>query len=100
MIIDAGSSGSRVYVYEYKTAEYVKDDEDEEELVRLPKVKTKKHWHKKIHPGISTFGETPERVGDDHLKELVAFAQDIIDKDDQQDTPVFLLATAGNVQSA
>lgn len=94
-LIDAGSSGSRIYVYEYKTAEYVEEDNDTKELGRLPKVKTKKHWHKKIHPGISTFGETPERVGEDHLKDLVAFAEDIIPKDDLEDTPVFLLATAG-----
>lgn len=95
VVLDAGSSGTRVYVYEYKNAAYVRGKDDKEELARLPKIKTKKKWNTKIHPGISTFGDKPERVGDDHLKELVKFAEDIVPNDEIKNTPIFLLATAG-----
>lgn len=58
-------------------------------------LETKKKWTKKIHPGVSTFGETPELVGPEHLEGLIEHALDIIDEDDVPDTPIFLLATAG-----
>ncbi|KAK3053694.1 Golgi apyrase [Extremus antarcticus] len=95
VVLDAGSSGSRVYIYRYKTAEYVKEKEDTKELGRLPKIKTKKSWNFKVKPGISTFGDKPELVGEEHLKELVAFAEEQVPKDEIENTPIFLLATAG-----
>ena len=58
-------------------------------------LKTHKKWTKKIHPGVSTFGPTPELVGPDHLESLIEHALDIIDEKDVPSTPVFLLATAG-----
>ena len=45
--------------------------------------------------GISTFGTKPEKVGEDHLKDLFHHAKSIIPKDAVEETPVFLLATAG-----
>ena len=45
--------------------------------------------------GISTFGENPDLVGPDHLKELFDHALHIVPADAIQDTPIFLLATAG-----
>ncbi|KAF2488143.1 nucleoside phosphatase family-domain-containing protein [Neohortaea acidophila] len=95
VVIDAGSSGSRVYVYEYKRAAYVQAANDVKELGRLPKVKSKDDWHKKIHPGISTFGPRPDAVGEEHLKELVRFAEEIVPAGEVEATPIFLLATAG-----
>jgi Golgi apyrase len=58
-------------------------------------VVTKKHWTLKTHPGVSTFGETPERVGPDHLQPLLQHALQYVPKDAVKDTPFFLLATAG-----
>ena len=95
VVLDAGSSGTRVYVYEYKRADYVKEHGDADEMGRLPKVKTKKSWRLKKRPGISTFASKPERVGPDHLEELTTFAKDKVPRDEWASTPIFLLATAG-----
>lgn len=95
LVFDAGSSGTRVYVYKWDTAAHVRSKGDKEDLRSLPDIETKKKWIKKVHPGISTFGEKPEMVGPDHLKELVDFALDIVPKKDVEHTPIFLLATAG-----
>ncbi|KAK5130659.1 hypothetical protein LTR08_001869 [Meristemomyces frigidus] len=94
-VIDAGSSGSRVYVYNWLEAQSARAKGTGDSLARLPNVKTKKKWRKKVHPGISTFGGKPELVGPEHLKELVDFALDIVPKDEIANTPIFLLATAG-----
>ncbi|CAN6652967.1 golgi apyrase [Trichomonascus vanleenenianus] len=83
VVIDAGSSGSRVYVYHYTV------DGD-----KFPKVTSDK-WSKKIKPGISTFAGNAEEVGKQHIKELVKYAEDIVPKKYQKTTPVFLHATAG-----
>ena len=95
VVIDAGSSGSRAYVYEYEKASYIHDEADPAALTKLPVVKTKKKWRHKVHTGISTFGEKPERVGADHLDELVEFAKKKVPRKEWEDTPIFLLATAG-----
>ncbi|KAK5730744.1 Golgi apyrase [Elasticomyces elasticus] len=95
VILDAGSSGSRVYIYRWLNAQAARANGGAQDLASLPEIKTKKKWNKKVHPGISTFGPKPELVGPDHLKELVEFAQEIIPKDEVENTPIFLLATAG-----
>ncbi|CAK7274598.1 Golgi apyrase [Sporothrix epigloea] len=93
VIIDAGSSGSRLHVYRWKDPSRAIKDASKEDLHNLPKLKTK--WTKKIRPGISTFGETPARVGVDHLQELVDYALQVVPEDMVADTPIFLMATAG-----
>ena len=95
VILDAGSSGTRVYVYNWKTAANARASASAAELQRLPEIKTKKKWRKKVHPGVSTFGEKPEEVGPEHLAELVKFALDIVPPEEVENTPIFLLATAG-----
>ena len=95
VMLDAGSSGSRVYIYRWLNAQAARRKGDAKDLARLPEIKTKKKWNKKVHPGISTFGPTPELVGPDHLKELVDFALDKVPDDEVANTPIFLLATAG-----
>ncbi|CAK7220960.1 Golgi apyrase [Sporothrix bragantina] len=93
VIIDAGSSGSRLHVYRWKDPSRAIKDASKEELHNLPKLKTK--WTKKIRPGISTFGEKPAQVGADHLKELIDYALEVVPEDMVADTPIFLMATAG-----
>lgn len=61
----------------------------------MPVIKTKNKWTEKIHPGIATFGNKPDRVGPEHLKKLLDKAAKIIPDEAHRDTPLFLLATAG-----
>jgi Golgi nucleoside diphosphatase len=45
--------------------------------------------------GISTFADKPEKVGEDHLENLLHYALKHIPEQQQSSTPLFLLATAG-----
>lgn len=49
---------------------------------------------KKIKPGVSSFSQTPDIIGES-LKELWKFLGDNIPKTKQNDTPIFMFATAG-----
>ncbi len=94
VVIDAGSSGSRVQIYAWPDPALGKGGS------RLPAVgkngETKKHkWHLKVHPGISTFAQHPQDVGVDHLRPLVEHALSIVPPSLVPQTPLFLLATAG-----
>lgn len=95
VILDAGSSGTRLHIYQWKDPEKAIHGASKEELRSLPKLVTEKKWTKKIHPGVSTFGETPKDVGPDHLKDLIKHALKVIPEDKVKDTPIFLMATAG-----
>lgn len=93
VILDAGSSGTRVYVYKWKNPARASKKASPEKLQRLPKLKLKEQ--KKIHPGVSTFAENVASVGPDHLQELVQVALDEVPDDKISETPIFLMATAG-----
>ncbi|KFY38834.1 hypothetical protein V494_04191 [Pseudogymnoascus sp. VKM F-4513 (FW-928)] len=95
VILDAGSSGTRAHIYKWRHSDYAKEKASAKDLKSLPRLKTHKKWTKKIRPGISTFGERPTDVGEDHLKELLDHALDIVPADQVADTPIFLMATAG-----
>ncbi|KAK0627707.1 nucleoside phosphatase family-domain-containing protein [Immersiella caudata] len=95
VILDAGSSGTRLHIYQWKDPEKARKKASAEELRSLPKLVTEKKWTKKIRPGVSTFGEKPKDVGPEHLNDLVQHALKYIPEDKIQDTPIFLMATAG-----
>ncbi|ORY59470.1 GDA1/CD39 family protein [Pseudomassariella vexata] len=95
VILDAGSSGTRLHIYRWEDPAKVIKDADYEELHSLPKIKTKKKWTKKLRPGVSTFGDHPEDVGTEHLQPLISHALDVIPESKHADTPIFLMATAG-----
>lgn len=95
VILDAGSSGTRLHIYQWKDPKKAAHGASDAELRSLPRLTTEKKWTKKIHPGVSTFGEKPEDVGPDHLKDLIKHALKVIPESKIDDTPIFLMATAG-----
>ncbi|KAG8673417.1 Golgi apyrase [Fusarium poae] len=93
VILDAGSSGTRVYIYKWKNHAKAAKDASAAELKALPKIKLKEN--KKIHPGVSSFAEKPSQIGPDHLKQLIEIALDEVPDSKISETPVYLMATAG-----
>lgn len=96
IVIDSGSSGSRVQIYKWPDPQYVaKNTKDSHILESPPKITQEANWTKKITPGISTFADKTGRIWSDHFKDLIEFAETIVPQDKYDDTPIFVLATAG-----
>lgn len=93
VILDAGSSGTRIYIYKWKHPIAAVKNASPAELRKLPKVKLKKS--KKIHTGIATFADDVASVGRDHLQPLIDTALDEVPSDKIKATPIYLMATAG-----
>ncbi|POR37415.1 Golgi apyrase [Tolypocladium paradoxum] len=93
VILDAGSSGTRIYVYKWKHPSSATKHASAAEMHSLPRLKLEKN--KKIHPGVSTFADDVVSVGPDHLQSLVDVALDQVPAAKVPETPVFLMATAG-----
>ncbi|XP_044717833.1 GDA1/CD39 (nucleoside phosphatase) family domain-containing protein [Hirsutella rhossiliensis] len=93
VILDAGSSGTRVYVYKWKHPARAIKHASVAEAHRLPRLKLKKS--EKIHPGVSTFAEDVASVGPDHLESLMKVAISEVPAAKIPETPIFLMATAG-----
>lgn len=83
MIIDAGSSGTRAFIYKWT---------DESSPASLPELSLAKV--KKTRPGISTLAPRPLEVGD-YLQPLIDAAIKEIPSKRISETPIFVMATAG-----
>ena len=90
MIIDAGSTGSRMHVYKWPARVFKHLPPD----ITYPK--TRSHWTERQAPGLSTFAGDPSSVGN-ALKPLIDFAKGILkDEEERWGTfPVYLKATGG-----
>lgn len=93
VVLDAGSSGTRVYIYKWKNHAAAVKDASVTKLKTLPKIKLKES--KKIHPGVSTFADKPSEIGVNHLAELLKIALAEVPADKVSETPIYLMATAG-----
>ncbi|PVG04099.1 hypothetical protein CPB86DRAFT_803661 [Serendipita vermifera] len=98
IIIDAGSSGSRIQLYSWLDARVVQAKLQGPHLASLPFVEkgTKDPLNSvfKIEPGLSKFGSDPEGIFE-YLRPLIEHAKDEVPPHLHPETPIFLLATAG-----
>ncbi|UZJ53866.1 hypothetical protein CBS101457_003186 [Exobasidium rhododendri] len=102
VIVDAGSSGSRMQIYSWKDARVDKAHRERagENLKVLPTVEkgtwegSGRDWQLKVEPGLSTFGSHPHDLAN-YLKPLFDHASSIIPPEALSETPIYVLATAG-----
>ncbi|KAF9506812.1 hypothetical protein BS47DRAFT_1374038 [Hydnum rufescens UP504] len=100
LVIDAGSSGSRLQIYSWKDARDLRRHTNENDpiLEALPRVEKGTQlpdgWLRKVEPGISSFAREPASVGA-YLSPLLMHAMETIPPSLHSETPIFLLATAG-----
>ena len=78
IVIDCGSSGSRIYVYKWG---------NDGLKFELP-------VSKKVTPGLSELADNPENTAN-YLQPLLEFAKESIDSQDHSRASIFLMATAG-----
>ncbi|KAJ7029329.1 nucleoside-diphosphatase [Mycena alexandri] len=98
IVIDAGSSGSRVQIYSWRDPRTIAVEKGSVLSKSLPKVekgtREGEAWMTKVEPGISSFADTPESIPQ-HLRPLLVHARNLVPPSLQPTTPLFLLATAG-----
>ncbi|RUS90479.1 hypothetical protein EGW08_001747 [Elysia chlorotica] len=91
IVIDCGSSGSRVYVYYWP--QHTGNPKD---LLNVQQLNDEKGEAvvKKVSPGLSSFENNPEAASD-HIKELLLFAAQYVPADKHAETSLYVMATAG-----
>ncbi|KAI9362957.1 nucleoside phosphatase family-domain-containing protein [Zopfochytrium polystomum] len=92
IVIDAGSSGTRLMVYSWLVSELMDDN--------FPTVEAASSesgpWRKSVEPGLSSLTTDPSAANvAKYLSPLLDFAEAMIPKGQQADTPIYLFATAG-----
>uniref|UniRef100_A0A3B5LXQ6 nucleoside-triphosphate phosphatase n=1 Tax=Xiphophorus couchianus TaxID=32473 RepID=A0A3B5LXQ6_9TELE len=91
IVVDCGSSGSRVFVYYWPphngNPHTLLDIRQMRDSDSQPVVK-------KIKPGISTLANTPSKASD-YLEPLLSFAAAHVPKSKHKETPLYILCTAG-----
>ncbi|CAL1616082.1 unnamed protein product [Knipowitschia caucasica] len=91
LVVDCGSSGSRMFVYCWP-----QHNGNPHELLDIRQMRDehRKPVVMKIKPGISELAKTPAKASD-HIKPLLDFAAQHIPKYKHQETPLYILCTAG-----
>lgn len=84
VVIDAGSSGSRVRIYKWPARLRQQELPDAQQVDSL-----------KIKPGLSSLSEgTPEQIGA-HVGQLLKYATDNVPRENHATTAIYFMATAG-----
>ncbi|KAH9981397.1 nucleoside phosphatase family-domain-containing protein [Lactifluus volemus] len=98
IVVDAGSSGSRLQIYSWNDPRVVSSALSAEASRSLPRVEkgTQRDddWVIKVEPGISSFAENLDDIPA-YLAPLLEHARTHIPPSLHPETPLFLLATAG-----
>eukprot|EP00980_Cylindrotheca_fusiformis_P009752 scaffold2149_cov187-Cylindrotheca_fusiformis.AAC.30 len=103
IMIDAGSSGSRLHLYEWEPR-VLSNSQDVEDAVSGKKITfpyARSRWTDRLRPGIDSFASLEDQQLLEALKEylspLLDFAKTVLHKkqDDFDKFPIFLRATAG-----
>ena len=90
VVMDAGSSGTRAYLYSWP-----QHSGDPHQLLKIsPLLQDQEPMVKKVTPGLSSMGETPDNAFE-YIRPLLMFASDNIPRDKHKETPLYILATAG-----
>ena len=102
VIVDAGSSGSRLMVYSWRDVERERSVRVEKNMPLdvLPVVEkgtwegSQRPWQVKLEPGLSSFAGRVDDVRV-YLEELFSHVQSVVPPDAWARTPIHVLATAG-----
>ena len=84
VVIDAGSSGSRVRVYRWPRRSHDHDIPDVDEI-----------YNHKVKPGISSFAGLSSEEIREYILGLLARAEDQVPTRRHADTAIYFMATAG-----
>ncbi|XP_050839021.1 ectonucleoside triphosphate diphosphohydrolase 4 isoform X2 [Serinus canaria] len=91
IVVDCGSSGSRVFVYCWP-----RHNGNPKDLLDIQQMRdsSRKPVVMKIKPGISEFASSPEQVSD-YIAPLLSFAARHVPRSKHRETPLYILCTAG-----
>ncbi|XP_064256452.1 ectonucleoside triphosphate diphosphohydrolase 4 isoform X1 [Passer domesticus] len=91
IVVDCGSSGSRVFVYCWP-----RHNGNPKDLLDIQQMRdsSRKPVVMKIKPGISEFASTPDKVSD-YISPLLSFAAEHVPRSKHKETPLYILCTAG-----
>eukprot|EP00986_Skeletonema_menzelii_P001464 scaffold387_cov136-Skeletonema_menzelii.AAC.7 len=104
LMIDAGSTGSRMHVYEFEPRVLMNKHEVAQAVSgkKLSFPGTNSRWTERLRPGISEFAnidndEEMERAIAEYLEPLLSFARTVLHRKEEEfgNFPIFLKATAG-----
>ncbi|KAM4883603.1 ectonucleoside triphosphate diphosphohydrolase 4 isoform 1-T3 [Sylvia borin] len=91
IVVDCGSSGSRVFVYCWP-----RHNGNPKDLLDIQQMRdsSRKPVVMKIKPGISEFANSPDKVSD-YILPLLSFAAEHVPRSKHKETPLYILCTAG-----
>ncbi|XP_039554260.1 ectonucleoside triphosphate diphosphohydrolase 4 isoform X2 [Passer montanus] len=91
IVVDCGSSGSRVFVYCWP-----RHNGNPKDLLDIQQMRdsSRKPVVMKIKPGISEFASSPDKVSD-YISPLLSFAAEHVPRSKHKETPLYILCTAG-----